>query len=131
MDKVSPFSFINEITFGKRNILNDDTKGQYIPFIINRGLSYYLDCVLYANDLNMFADMPKSSQYGFLLNSVSKRRRFSKWTKKLDNESISVISDIYECNERKAAEILSVLTPDQLKSLHALKTGSNHERRRN
>ena len=129
-DKVTVFSFVNEITYGKQNIFNDETKDQYIPFIVNRALSYFPDCILYSNDLNMYPDLPKAFQNGHYLNSISKRKRFSKWAKKLDDESISLITDLYQCNERKAAEILSVLTPTELNSLQQLKTGSGNEQRK-
>jgi hypothetical protein len=127
---VNPFSFVNSITYDKRDIYDDETKKHYIPFLINRALSYFPDTVLYANDMNIFNELPKYFQYSYFLNSIAKRKRFSKWGKKVGSDSLDLIMEIYQLNERKAREILSILTPDQLDSLHQMKTGNDNERRR-
>lgn len=129
--KISPFDFVNSITFDKRDILTEATDNQYVPFLINRGLSYFADCVLYANDMNINNELPKRAQYLYLLNTIPKRKRFSKWAKKLENEDIELVSRLYNCNDRRASEILSILTPDQLESLQQLETGNSNGRARN
>ena len=49
---MNPFEFINDINFGKKNLFKDDDKNiierDYNSFIINRGLSYFVDTVLLA-----------------------------------------------------------------------------------
>lgn len=129
--KVTPFDFLNSITYGKNDIYSEETKGQYVPYIINNSLSYFPDTVLYANDMNMYPDLPKYFQYKYFLSSIAKRRRFSKWAKKIDDEDVDLISEIYEVSRQKAEEIRSVLTPAQLETLRNLKTGNCNERKRN
>ena len=43
---MNPFKYLNEINYGKRNIMVDEeTEKAYAPFIINRSLSYFPDTV--------------------------------------------------------------------------------------
>ena len=46
---MTPFDFLNEINQGKKDLMADDidqqVEKQYNPFIINRGLSYFLDTI--------------------------------------------------------------------------------------
>ena len=129
--KISPFDFINSITFTKQNILTDETEKQYVPFIINRGLSYFPDTVLYANEMNLNHELTKRAQYLYFLNTIPKRKRFSKWAKKIGSDSIELVMRLYEVNDRRAADILSVLSPEQLESLTQLEAGNSNGRTRN
>ena len=43
--------WLNSINFTKED-LSEDTK-DYPPFIINRCLSGHIDCILFANEMNM------------------------------------------------------------------------------
>jgi hypothetical protein len=51
---MTPFDFINAINFTKKDLFSEDpmAKKDYAPFIINRGLGYFPDTVLYANEMN-------------------------------------------------------------------------------
>ena len=51
---MSPFDFINQINHGKTNLIDEkpELEKEYKPFIINRGLSFNHDTVLYANEMN-------------------------------------------------------------------------------
>ena len=74
------FDFLNSINENKRDLLKEDPANisEYVPFMVNRGLSYFPDTVMFANEINQHASIPKEWQYAFYLNGVSKRRRFSK-----------------------------------------------------
>ena len=114
----SPFEFINSICFDKKNLLEEDAEEkEYDPFIINRGLSLFADTILYANEMNIYHTLPKVMQYDFLLNCVSKRKRFSKWPKKLKSEDIDLIAKHFDYNKERAAEALQILTEDQVNEL--------------
>jgi hypothetical protein len=53
MTKYSPFDFLKAINETKENlIVDDETEKQYSPYMINRGLSYFNDTVLIANEMN-------------------------------------------------------------------------------
>lgn len=51
----------------------------------------------------------------FLLNSISKKKRFSKWHKKdAETESLRLVKEYFGYSDAKANEALSILTEDQL-----------------
>lgn len=113
---MTPFDFINSITFDKKNLFEDpQAKKDYNTFIVNRGLSYFPDTVLYANEMNRNHHIDKDCQFFFLLNSISKKKRFSKWSKKdADSESLTLVMEYFNYSSEKAKEALSVLTDEQL-----------------
>jgi hypothetical protein len=75
---MSPFDFINAINFTKENLFNDpQAKKDYAAFIVNRGLSYFPDTVMYANEMNRFPSTPEEWQFSYFLNSIAKKKRFS------------------------------------------------------
>jgi len=50
---MNPFDYVNEILQGKKQLIIDDASEKaYVPFLTNRSLSYHLDCVMYANEMN-------------------------------------------------------------------------------
>jgi hypothetical protein len=114
---MSPFDFIKAITTTKQDLFSEDpsVKRDYKAYIINMGLSYFPDTVLYANEMNQRSHIDEDWQFYFLLNSISKKKRFSKWAKKeSDSESISLIKEYYGYSSDKAKEALKLLTDDQL-----------------
>ena len=116
------FEFINSISDNKTNLMrdteNDDlAEKSYEPFMVNRGLSLYVDGILYAQEMNMYPDLPKKMQYEYLLHSIRKRKRFSKWPKKEKDELIGFIQNHYKCNVQRAQEALSILTIEQINKL--------------
>ena len=49
----NPFEFLNDINYGKKYIMVDDlVEKDYNSFMVNRGLSYFNDKVLRANEIN-------------------------------------------------------------------------------
>ena len=50
---MSPFDYVKEILQGKKQLITDElTEKEYVPFIVNRSLSYHQDCVFFANEVN-------------------------------------------------------------------------------
>ena len=50
----------------KKNVLQDELDVKdYTPFVVNRALSYHMDCILYANEMNLYPEMDKDLQYQF------------------------------------------------------------------
>ena len=51
---MNPFDYLNAINSTKKNIMVDEvTEKAYSPFLINRGLSYFSDTILFANEMNL------------------------------------------------------------------------------
>ena len=92
----------------------------YVPFMINRGLSYFPDTILYANEMNKYANIPKNWQFAFYMNSISKKKRFSKWHKKDQNsDDLTLIMKAYGYSSQKAVEALEILSDVQMEQLRA------------
>jgi hypothetical protein len=112
------FEFINSINTSKQDIMVDDiTEKAYSSFMVNRGLSFFPDTVLLANEMNINHHLDNKLQYHFLMNTVSKKRRFSKWAKSHKIESIEIIKQYYGCSDQKAKSILLLLTNEQINEL--------------
>ena len=113
---MSPFDFVNAINFGKNNLFEDPQASKdYNSFLVNRGLSYFHDTVLYANEMNRLSHIDVDLQFSFLLNSVSKKKRFSKWVKKdAESNDLALIKEYFGYSSEKAKEALSVLTAEQI-----------------
>ena len=112
---MSPFQFVNEITFGKKDVMVDpDMEKKYVPFMVNRSLSYFTDTVHMANEMNRYHHLDKKLQFQFLLNIVRKKKRFSKWVKPETDSNVDVIKEYYGYSNEKAIQILPLLSSDQL-----------------
>lgn len=113
------FDFVNSITFNKQELFDDpQAEKEYVPFLVNRSLSYFHDTVLYANEMNKCAGVPKRWQYDFLKNAIPKRKRFSKWTKKqAEGQYLAPVMEYYKYSMDKALEVISMLSEEQLEQI--------------
>ena len=115
---VNPFDFLNDINYGKNNIMVDDlTEKAYNPFMVNRGLSYFNDTVLMANEMNLNAHLDNRLQFDFLINIVRKKKRFSKWMKPETVSDVEVVKEYYGYSNEKAKQALTLLTSEQINEL--------------
>ena len=108
--------WLNSINFSKVNLLeeNSDAKKEYAPYIINRCLSGHIDCILFANEMNMNHHLDKDLQYSFYLNSLRKKKRFSPWLRKDKVTDLECIKQYYGYSNEKASQALKILTKEQL-----------------
>jgi hypothetical protein len=119
---MNPFDFINAVTNTKEDLIKKDpfTAKEYkkSAFIINRGLSYFVDTVAYANVMNQHSQIPPEWQFSFLLNSIVKKKRFSKWNEKEKlGKHFSLVKEYFKYSDEKAKVAMSILTDEQLKEL--------------
>jgi|TARA_B100000073_G_scaffold62116_1_gene46018 hypothetical protein len=115
---MSPFDYLNAINYTKKDIMVDDiAEKQYNPFMVNRGLSYFQDTVLMANEMNQYAHMDNRLQFDFLINIVRKRKRFSKWNKPEVATDLDVIKEYYGYSNEKARMVHNLLTDNQITEL--------------
>lgn len=112
---MNPFDYINAINTTKQNLIVDDiSEKEYNPFLTNKTLSYFIDTVLLANEMNRCYHLDKKLQFDFYINSIRKRKRFSKWIKVEEAENIEVIKQYYKYSNEKAKQILSLLNESQI-----------------
>jgi hypothetical protein len=87
----------------------------YNPFIVNRALSYHVDCILYCNEMNLYSQIDKDMQYSFYLNSIrGMKRKFQPWQKSEVNKDIDSIKEYFGFSNDKAKEALRILTDEQI-----------------
>ncbi len=115
---MTPFTFLNEINYGKKDIMVDDiVEKQYNGFMVNRGLSYFRDTVLMANEMNQHHHLDNRLQFDFLINIVRKKKRFSKWNKPETVDDLDIIKEYYGYSNEKARSAHKLLSPDQLNEI--------------
>ena len=110
---MNPFALISSISNTKLDILENEK--DYNAFMVNRGLSYFPDTVIYANEMNKFHHLDSRLQYTFLINIIRKRNRFSKWNKSDESEDINAIKEYYGYSNEKARDVLPLLSNESLK----------------
>ena len=109
---LNPFAFITSISNSKIDILENEK--DYNAFMVNRGLSYFPDTVIYANEMNKFHHLDSRLQFDFLINIVRKRNRFSKWNKNVESEKLQIVKEYYGYSNEKARDILPLLRNEHL-----------------
>ena len=115
---MNPFEYVNAINTSKKDIMIDDlAEKAYVPFTVNRSLSYFSDTVLVANEMNKHHHIDKKLQFHFLINIIRKRKRFSKWNKPELVSDVDVVKEYYGYTHEKARQVLPLLTPDQIMNL--------------
>ena len=127
--KISPFDFIKSINEKTGNMMDisPDVERQYLPFMVNRGLSFGADTILYANEMNCKPLTDRKMQYDYLYHSVRKRRRFDKWVKaaEVEDELVEAVMLRYKVGRKRAMEYIRLLDKPSLDALKAGKGGSN------
>lgn len=127
--------YLNSINFTKEDLMAPESdpsneKG-YLPFIVNKTLSYFQDCILYSNEMNRRHQLDKKMQFDFFLHAIRKRKRFSKWTKKNKEDYIELIKEAYGYSNEKAEQVLDILTDHQLEHIQKfLDKGGNTKKKK-
>jgi len=115
---MNPFEYLNSINHTKKDIMVDSiSEKNYNSYVVNRSLSYFRDTVFYANEMNIHHQLDKKLQFHFLINTIRPRKRFSKWLKKSDPESLEVVKEYYGYSNEKARQVLSLLSVDNINEL--------------
>lgn len=103
----------------KKDCLVDEK--DYVPFVVNKALSFHYDCIMYANQMNMLSNIDPSLQYHFYLNSIrSYKRPFQKWHKRETNENLSLVKEYYKYSNEKAKDALRVLSDADISEIKKL-----------
>jgi hypothetical protein len=114
----SPFDFLNAINYTKDELIVDDiTEKEYNSFMVNRGLSYFNDTVLFANEMNRYHHLDNLLQFQFFINIIRKKKRFSKWAKAQALDDVEVVKQYYGYSNEKARQVSTLLSADQINEL--------------
>lgn len=116
---MNPFDFVNAINTTKKDLIRESenpdlAEKSYNPFLVNRALSYFVDTIMYANEMNVNKNVENLLQNDYLINSIRKGKRFSKWAKTTENPDVQCVQEYYSISYRRAEEVLRVLTKEQI-----------------
>jgi len=112
--------YLNAVNHTKVPLLDTDDESiekGYVPFVMNRCLSYFPDTIFYVNEMNIRPDTSKKMQFDFYLHSLRKRKRFSKWLKRENPDDLQAVMDYFEYSEAKAREALNVLPKETVSEI--------------
>lgn len=118
--KRSPFDYINQISFGKQDLLEEDG-GEYSPFLTSRYFSYFVDTVLPANEINKYGgQLTARMHHDYLMHAIPPRKRFTKWLKKADEADVELIAKHFKCSRGIARNYAKIMGPEDLEELRSL-----------
>ncbi len=129
---MTPFDFVNSINMNKKDLLaqEDVSESEYVPFVVNKSLSYFPDTILHANEMNR-SGIDNKLQYHYLLNSVRPAKRFAKWVKREDMNDVEIVKQFYGYSTEKALQAMTILTADNLHYIkQKLERGGNNDKAR-
>ena len=127
--------FLKTINYTKDNLMDEDplTEKEYVPFVVNRTLSYFIDTVIPANEMNTRHFLDNKPQFDYLLNSIRSKKRFSRWLKpEQDDKDLEAVKEYCGYSFHKASEALKVLSGEQLSYINERleKGGISHGKRK-
>ena len=113
---------IPDINHGHTNLIRtgDMDEGEYGGkcFIINRALSMNVDTIFYVNEMNANWLLDPLLQYDYYINSLRKKKRWSKWAKATaPSSNLELIKEYYNYNEQRAREVLDLLSESEIQNL--------------
>lgn len=111
--KLSPFDYLNTITYSKTDIMTEDNESQYPAFIINRGLGFGADTVIAANEMNSRTHIDYRMQYDFLRHVIRKSKRYNKWIK-AEESNLEAVKEYFGYSYNKAKEALTLLSDKEI-----------------
>jgi hypothetical protein len=114
---MSPFDIVGDINSSKKGLINDTNEKDYNAWIVNKAFSYFPDTILHAQEMNTKAHLDNKMQHDYLMGSIRKGKRFSKWAKKDKDEDTLAVQEFFSYNREKAKTALTILSKDQLKAI--------------
>jgi hypothetical protein len=108
----------------KKSVIKDEIDlKDYKPFMVNRALSYHIDCVLYANEMNIHPGIDKDMQYQYFLNSIRPmKRKFQPWQRSEVDKNIEAVKKYFGYSNEKAKEALRLLNDEQISEIITITT---------
>jgi len=114
-DKLTPFDFINAISHTKQDLMEvENAESQYKAYVVNKGLSFYADTVIQANEMNSRPHLDKRMQFNFLINIIRSKKRYSKWLKPEKLNDLEVVQEYYGYSKEKARQVLPLFSTEQI-----------------
>jgi hypothetical protein len=111
--------FLNSINHDKKPLLDSEEIGssKYPAFVVNKCMSYFNDTIFYANEMNCNPWIDAKAQFDFYRLGVRKKKRYSPWLEKEEDNDIAVIKEVFGYSEPKAREVLNIISPQDIEKL--------------
>lgn len=88
----------------------------YAPYLVNKAISHHIDCVMYANQMNMSSQLHKKAQYDYFINKIKAvKRPYTKWYKAYEERDLAAVKMYFGYSDKRAREALGILTAEQVK----------------
>ena len=115
---MTPFDYVASIIHKKNNMMKDTDNDElaeqtYVPYVVNKGLSYFVDTLMYANEMNTLSILDNKLQYDYLLTSIRPKKRYAKWVKNDEDSDLEMIKIYFNYSTKKALQALSVLSQEE------------------
>ena len=121
--KVSFFDLFNDISnhgdyienyFAVKKVLPKE----YNAYMMNRAFANFPDTILIANEINKYYNISDEVQWRFYKNAVTKKKRFSKWFKALDEkEPIELLAKMFNCSVKEMRKNIHVIPKERLNEI--------------
>lgn len=113
--------FLKSINTKNRRIDDLEIENDYVPFLINRTMSYFPDTLLFAWEMSKYPQADKVMQYDYYYYGVRKRNRFSRWKKpKPLSETAKMLMEYYGYSKKEAEKAASMIPESEIKRIKRL-----------
>ena len=115
--------YLNAINHKKEDLMDSEDmfwEKKYPTYIVNKALSSFPECLLYANEMNKMHHLDKKLQFQFFLNSIRPKKRFSKWLRSSKIKNLEYVKEYYGYSNEKANQALEILNNDQLEEIKTI-----------
>jgi hypothetical protein len=118
-------AYLKSINTTKKNVMRDtetdDPKviSGFPAFLVRRLLSYHMDAIFEANEMNCLPHLDNQLQYEYLLHILPKKNRWSKMQKIVVPETLELVKNYYKFSNEKALEVLALHTEEDFARMRA------------
>jgi hypothetical protein len=112
-----PFEFVNAINYTKEYLFNDpQSEKDYNSFLVNRSLSYFVDTIMFASEMNRYPQLTNKQQFDYYINIIARKKRFSKWAEKESkSDNLDAVCSYYGYSKQRGKDVLDMLSSEQIK----------------
>ena len=117
-DDLTPFGFLKSLqgVLPVMDFSREEVQKAYSPFMMNRIVSMNPTFLALANEINMYADVPRDQHYKYYESFIPKKSFFFPYIKKdKDREEIMKenVAKYFECGTRDLVTAMKILTEEQ------------------
>lgn len=97
----------------------EELEDVYVPWLVNKALSFDRRTVLWANEANKLHQLEKRMQFDLLVNGVDKITRPGMWIKAEKLDGVMEIAKKYSCGLQEALMLRRLISQEELAEIIA------------